>query len=102
KALAALHELRAGAAHGAKGAAACLKASAHTVGLLQHSAIEWSAWRPQSLAVDEKRVADFIAARNSARQAKNFKEADRIRDELLAMGIVLKDTKDGTTWEVAR
>ncbi len=38
----------------------------------------------------------------AARKAKDFKEADRIRDELLAMGIVLKDTKDGTTWEVAR
>jgi cysteinyl-tRNA synthetase len=102
KALAALHELRAGAAHGAKGAAACLKASAQAIGLLQHSATEWSAWRPQSLAVDEKRIADFVAARNSARKAKDFKEADRIRDELAAIGIVLKDTKDGTTWEVAR
>ena len=29
-------------------------------------------------------------------------EADRIRDELAAMGVVLKDTKDGTTWEIAR
>jgi cysteinyl-tRNA synthetase len=45
----------------------------------------------------------LIAARSAARNARNFKEADRIRDELLAMGIVLKDTKDGTTtWEVAR
>ena len=33
---------------------------------------------------------------------KNFKEADRIRDELAAMGVVLKDTKDGTTWEIVR
>ena len=29
-------------------------------------------------------------------------ESDRIRDELAAMGVVLKDTKDGTTWEIAR
>jgi cysteinyl-tRNA synthetase len=29
-------------------------------------------------------------------------EADRIRDELAALGVVLKDSKDGTTWEVAR
>ena len=41
-------------------------------------------------------------ARNAARKAKNFKESDRIRDELLAKGIVLKDGPDGTTWEVKR
>ena len=44
----------------------------------------------------------LIDARNAARKAKNFKEADRIRDELAAMGIVLEDSKDGTTWEVKR
>jgi cysteinyl-tRNA synthetase len=108
KALFALHELRAEAAHGAKGAAACLKASAQAIGLLQHSAVEWSAWRPQSLAIDEERIAGFIAARNAARKGKDFKEADRIRDELSAMGIVLKDSKDPQTgdpvtiWELAR
>ena len=40
--------------------------------------------------------------RFAARQAKDFAEADRIRDELAALGVVLKDSKDGTTWEVAR
>ncbi len=43
-----------------------------------------------------------VAARNAARKAKDFKEADRIRDELLAKGIVLKDGPAGTTWEVKR
>jgi cysteinyl-tRNA synthetase len=53
-------------------------------------------------------VEEKIEARNAARKAKNFKEADRIRDELAAMGIELKDAKDPktgelvTTWEVAR
>jgi len=49
---------------------------------------------------------DFVQAlidkRNAARAAKNWKESDRIRDELAAMGVVLKDSKDGTTWEIAR
>jgi len=35
-------------------------------------------------------------------KAKDFKESDRIRDELAGMGVVLKDSKDGTTWEIAR
>jgi cysteinyl-tRNA synthetase len=49
-----------------------------------------------------KRIDALVAERNAARQAKNFKESDRIRDELAAMGVVLKDSKDGTTWEIAR
>lgn len=48
-------------------------------------------------------VEPLIAARNAARKVKDFKESDRIRDELTKMGVVLKDNKDGTTsWEVAR
>jgi cysteinyl-tRNA synthetase len=49
-----------------------------------------------------QKVAEQIEARNVARKAKNFKESDRIRDELKAIGVVLKDSKDGTTWEIAR
>ncbi len=102
KALAAFHELRSEAAKGSAGAAACLKASAQLIGLLQGRAAEWAGWRPASLAIDDARVERLIAERNAARKAKNFKESDRIRDELAAQGIVLKDSKDGTTWEVKR
>jgi cysteinyl-tRNA synthetase len=54
------------------------------------------------------KVEARIAARKAAREAKNFVEADRIRDELAAMRILLKDAKDPktgelvTTWEMAR
>ena len=101
KAFAAMHELRGEAVKGAKPAAASLKASAQLIGLLQ-SPTQWFGFRPASAAVDENKVVSLIEARNSARKAKNFKEADRIRDELATMGIVLKDSKDGTTWEIAR
>ena len=101
KALAALHELKSEAAKGTRPAAACLKASAQMLGLLQLPAAEWRDWRPQSLEIDEARVTTLIAARNAARKARNFAEADRIRDELAAMRIELKDSKDGTTWQVA-
>jgi cysteinyl-tRNA synthetase len=53
-------------------------------------------------AVDTVEITRAIEARNAARAAKNFNEADRIRDELLAQGIQLKDGPDGTTWEVKR
>ncbi len=52
--------------------------------------------------LDPVSIDKRVDARNEARRAKNFAEADRIRDELAAMGVVLKDSKDGTTWEVAR
>jgi cysteinyl-tRNA synthetase len=52
--------------------------------------------------VDNVAIADAIEARKAARARKDFKESDRIRDELLAKGIVLKDGPDGTTWEVKR
>lgn len=54
------------------------------------------------------RVKTLVAQRGEARKAKNFQEADRIRDELAASGVILKDTKDKTTgeivttWELAR
>jgi len=52
--------------------------------------------------VDEVAIADAIEARKVARAAKNFAESDRIRDELLAKGIVLKDGPGGTTWEIRK
>ncbi len=102
KMLAALHELRSEAAKGASPAAACLKASANLLGLLQKSASEWTAFRPASLPIDEAKIVDLIEARTAARKVKDFGESDRIRDELAKMGVVLKDTRDGTTWEIAR
>ena len=102
KAFAALHELRGEAAKGVKPAAACLKGSGRLLGLLQMSASAWKSFRPASLVIDEAKVINLIDARTAARKAKNFKESDRIRDELAAMGVVLKDSKDGTTWEIAR
>ncbi|MGY3614582.1 cysteine--tRNA ligase [Bradyrhizobium sp. USDA 10063] len=56
--------------------------------------------------VPGKTVEELVAARTAARARKDFKESDRIRDELAAKGIVLKDGKDAdgkpvTTWELA-
>jgi cysteinyl-tRNA synthetase len=106
QAMAALHELRSEAAKGAKGAAACLKASAQLMGLLQLAPQAWKSWRPATLKIDERKIEALIASRQAARKARDFKQSDRIRDELAAMGIALKDSKDPktgeitTTWEV--
>ena len=46
----------------------------------------------------DETVEAMIQARQAARKAKNFAEADRIRDELKAMGITLMDTPQGVKW----
>jgi cysteinyl-tRNA synthetase len=47
-------------------------------------------------------VRRLISARNDARKVRNFAESDRIRNELLAKGVVLEDSKEGTTWKLAQ
>ena len=53
-----------------------------------------------SVALSEDEINARIAARAEAKKARQFAEADRIRDELAALGIVLKDSREGTTWVV--
>src|SRR3954454_24619170 len=96
KAIAEMHALR---------NAAGRKALAGTLAFFGFRTDQFAAWRmarapAPTLAPEE--IDRRIAARLDARRAKNFVEADRIRDELAAMGVVLKDSKDGTIWQAAR
>jgi len=50
-------------------------------------------------AEEEAMAKELIEKRNVARIAKNWAESDRLRDELLSIGVVIKDTKSGTDWE---
>lgn len=52
------------------------------------------------LDVDVSKVEQLIADRNSARQSKNWAEADRCRDDLTQMGILIEDTPNGTEWKL--
>jgi len=80
-----------------------LKASAAFLGVLAFTKGEALENHPHRRVVDADKVRALIDARNAARKAKSFKEADHIRDELKAMGVELEDHKDGTTtWKVSR
>lgn len=100
--VASLHGLRNSAASGNDGDREQFAASLRLLGFLSESAAEWKDRKQQASGVDAKQVDGLIADRTAARARKDFRESDRIRDELAAMGVVIKDSKDGTTWEVAR
>ena len=102
-----VHGIAKSAARNAE-AAAQLKATLQFLGVYENEKRVDFAVGYEATSIDADQVQDLIAARNAARKAKDFKEADRIRDELSAMGIQLKDAKDPatgeivTTWEVKR
>jgi cysteinyl-tRNA synthetase len=94
KALALLHDLARKANRGDGEAGGRLKASAALLGLLQDTPHDWF----KGDAGDDAAILTLIKAREEAKANKDFVEADRIRDELAASGIVLEDTSKGTIW----
>ncbi len=103
-ALSHLHEL-AGTANRAtdpterRAAQAALRAGGAALGLLTQNAEDWFRWAPPAAAsLGDSEITDRIAARQAARKAKDYAGADRIRADLLARGVALDDTPQGTTW----
>ncbi|WP_441277010.1 cysteine--tRNA ligase [Tardiphaga sp. 172_B4_N1_3] len=101
-AVAALHGLRNSAAAGNDGDRSQFAASLRALGFLSETAAAWNGRKQQASGIDAAKVDGLIADRTAARARKDFKESDRIRDELAAMGVVIKDSKEGTTWEIVR
>ena len=88
--------------------APAVKATLQFLGLYGDEAVDDLHPGRVAMDIDAGQVTSLIAARLEARKRKDFKESDRIRDELAAMGVQLKDSKNPatgeieTTWEVKR
>ena len=100
--IASLHSLRNSAAGGNEGDRSEFAASLRLLGFLSESAAAWKDRKQQASGVDAKAIDGLISERTAARARKDFAESDRIRDQLAVMGVVIKDSKEGTTWEIAR
>lgn len=82
--------------------AGALKAGAGLMGFLPTTKAQREAERVAAAGIDVARVEALIAERKAARAAKDWAASDRVRDALTALGVSVKDNKDGTTtWTVA-
>ena len=70
------------------------------LGLLNETKEEWFNFKKSKMSINEKEIEHKIDQRNQARLNKDYKEADRIRDELLDKGILLEDKDGRTIWKI--
>ncbi len=77
-----------------------LLATGKLLGILQQDPAAWFNAAKTSSGVDAAEVERLIAARLDARKAKDFKEADRLRAAIAALGVTIEDRPDGTKWRV--
>lgn len=73
--------------------------SAQLLGLMQCSSSEWIEWHSRENNLDEIKINEFIEQRNLLRQQGDYASADKIRDQLDELGVILEDKDGKTSWK---
>ncbi|MDC2985433.1 cysteine--tRNA ligase [Candidatus Pelagibacter sp.] len=69
------------------------------IGLMNESTEQWNNYKKNKASISDSEIKDMLKLRDKARENKNYKEADRIRDELLDKGVLIEDKDGKTLWK---
>ena len=69
------------------------------VGLINENTEQWNDFKKKRVSITETEIQNMLSLRDKARENKNYKEADRIRDELLDKGVLIEDKDGKTLWK---
>ena len=68
--------------------------------MLNETKDQWNSFKKEKLILSDEEILQMIDKRNKAREKKNYKLADKIRNELLDKGILIEDNDGKTTWKI--
>ena len=97
--IANLHKLYEKAAKGSDEDKVLFISACNFIGLLNETKEDWLKFKKNKVSISENEILIKINQRNEARVNKNYKEADKIRDELLDKGVLIEDKDGKTTWK---
>ena len=97
--IANLHKLYEKAAKGSDEDKILFISACNFIGLLNETKKDWLKFKKNKVSISENEILIKINQRNEARVNKNYKEADKIRDELLDKGVLIEDKDGKTTWK---
>jgi len=69
------------------------------IGLMNESREQWNNFKKNKASISESEIKNMLSLRDKARENKNYKEADRIRDELYDKGVLIEDKDGKTLWK---
>ena len=69
------------------------------IGLMNESTDQWNDFKKNKASISESEIKNMLSLRDKARENKNYKEADRIRDELYDKGVLIEDKDGKTLWK---